>query len=385
MKFSFFASPAILFGVGTRFEALDRFSTLGRRPFVVTGGPKPEAESFLEKLRENSPASVFYRVSSGEPSIPGVNEALRAAKTHGCDSVIAVGGGSVIDTGKAVSALLTNGDDCLEFLEVIGQGKPLARQPVPMVALPTTAGTGTEVTKNAVLASPEHQVKVSMRSEMMIPRVAVVDPELCLSMPAFVTAHTGLDALTQLMEAFVSRKKNPLTDGICREGIRRASRSLIRAFDDGSDIDARTDMSCASLFGGLALANAGLGAVHGFAGPMGGMYHQPHGLLCAVLLPHVFAANAEAASAQSDTSELSERFVELAGLLTGSDSAAPERAIAWIRSTCEKLNIPRLSDLDIPQADFPEIVRKALGSSSMKGNPLELSERELLDILERAY
>lgn len=385
MNYSFFTSPAILFGAGIRHEALERLTSLGKRPFVVTGGPKPEADTFLEELRKHLPGAFMYRVPSGEPSIPLVNQALSEAKRHRCDSVIAVGGGSVIDTGKAVAALLTNGDDCLEFLEVVGRGKALQRPPVPMAALPTTAGTGTEVTKNAVISSPEHNVKVSMRSEMMIPRLAVVDPELCLSMPPSVTAHTGLDALTQLLEAFVTRKRNPLTDGICREGIHRAARSLSRAFEDGSNIEARTDMSWASLFGGMALANAGLGAVHGFAGPMGGMYHLSHGLICACLLPHVFDANLKALSSRDNDRDLLDRFADLAVLLTGPGAANPEAALSWIHAACTRLGIPRLSDLDIPRADFPDIARKAMNSSSMKGNPVDLLEEDLLDILERAY
>ena len=384
MNFTFMTASHIIFGVGVRNTYFDTILSLGDRPFVVTGSAKPEVESFLENIKNLSSAAVFFQ-ASGEPSIPLIHRALAKARDNECNFVISIGGGSIIDTGKAVAALLTNGDNCLEFLEVIGQGKRLHHEPAPFVAVPTTAGTGSEVTKNAVISSPEHNVKVSLRSDTMIPNYAVIDPELCVSVPPDVTAWTGLDALTQLLEAYLTRKRNPLTDGICREGLIRASRSIYRAYTDGGDIDARTDMSCASLFSGLALANAGLGAVHGFAGPMGGMFNISHGLICASLLPHVFVTNIEAAMTLAEPEDLMDRFDKLAEILTGSEDAKKEDAVNWISETSKKLNIPGLSDLGIKQRDFPQIIQKAKNSSSMKGNPLELSDRELLRILELAF
>ena len=218
-----------------------------------------------------------------------VRQGVELARREQCDLVIAFGGGSAIDAGKAIAALLANGGELTDYLEVIGKGQPLRHPSVPFIAVPTTAGTGSEVTRNAVLASAEHQVKVSMRSPLMLPRLAVVDPELTLELPPAVTASTGLDALTQLIEPYVSIRANPLTDGFCLEGLRRVSRSLRRAYHAGRDITAREDMSLASLLGGLALANAGLGVVHGFAAPVGGMFHAPHGAICAALLPHGMA------------------------------------------------------------------------------------------------
>ncbi len=383
MEFQFMTAAHIIFGAGACRESIDMLLALGDRPFIVTGSSKEGVDDFIESIRNLAPNPVFFRVS-GEPSVPLINRALEKAGDHACNAVIAVGGGSVIDTGKAVSALLTNGDNCLDFLEVVGKGKPLHTPPVPFAALPTTAGTGSEVTKNAVIISPEHNVKVSMRSEMMIPKYAVVDPELCLSMPPDVTAWTGLDALTQLLEAYVTRRRNPLTDGLCREGITRAARSLVRACKDGSDLEARTDMSCAGLFGGIVLANAGLGAVHGFAGPLGGMFNISHGLICASLLPHVFAVNCEAL-AGTESSDLEQRFSEIPVMLTGLPDPDPQQAVTWLTNTCRSLGIPRLSDFGIKHREFPDIVRKAMQSSSMKGNPVRLSEQELFDILERAF
>lgn len=205
--------------------------------------------------------------------------------------VIGLGGGSVLDAGKAIAALVTNLGNVFDYLEVIGKGQPLVNAPLPFIAIPTTAGTGTEVTRNAVLGSPAHGVKVSLRSPMMLPSLAIVDPELTYGLPPEITASSGLDALTQLIEPFVSVKANPMTDAICREGIRHAAKSLRTVYHNGADASAREGMSLASLFGGLALANAALGAVHGFAGPLGGMLNAPHGAICAKLLPLVMEVN----------------------------------------------------------------------------------------------
>lgn len=189
---------------------------------------------------------------------------------------------------------MANGGDPLDYAEVIGHGRPLERRSLPLIAIPTTAGTGAEVTRNAVIGSPEHRVKVSLRSPLMLPEVAIVDPELTRDLPPALTASTGLDALTQLIEPLVSCRTNPLTDALCRSGIQRAARSLRRAVEHGEDLVAREDMSLASLFSGLALANAALGAVHGLTGPLGGMFEASHGALCASLLPAVMEANVRA-------------------------------------------------------------------------------------------
>ena len=217
--------------------------------------------------------------------------ARRPGAEERCDTVIGFGGGAALDAAKAIAILMTNPGDVTDYLEIIGRGKTLTEPPVPCIAIPTTAGTGSEVTRNSVIASREERVKVSLRSPLMLPKVVVVDPELTYDLPPAITASTGVDALTQLIEPFVCSRANPLTDGLCQEGIERVARSLRRAFESAgrgeapADAAAREDMAVASLFGGLALANAGLGAVHGLAAPLGGMIGAPHGAVCAALLP----------------------------------------------------------------------------------------------------
>jgi alcohol dehydrogenase class IV len=223
-----------------------------------------------------------------------------------------------------------------------------------------------------------------MRSPLMLPDVALVDPELTFSMPPAVTAGTGLDAFTQLLEAFVSHHANPLTDGICREGLRRASRSIVKAYRDGNDTAAREDMCLASLFGGLALANAKLGAVHGLAGPLGGMYPAAHGALCAGLLPHVMDANVNALRSRAAESSALKRFDEVARIITGSTSARAEDGITWVRKLCLRLQVSPLADYGIKEKDFSFVVAKSIEASSMKGNPINLTAEELQTILRKS-
>jgi alcohol dehydrogenase class IV len=271
----------------------------------------------------------------------------------------------------------------LEHLEVVGEGKPLTADPLPFIAVPTTAGTGAEVTRNAVLGVPEKRVKVSLRDPSLLPRVAVVDPELTLSMPPRVTAFTGMDALTQLIEPFVSNASNPIVDGLCREGIARASRSLRTAFRDGSDRGAREDMATASLLGGLALANAKLGAVHGFAGVLGGTHGIPHGAICARLLPFVMTANIAALEARSADDPALLRYRAVARIMTGKSTATALDGVHWVAQLCDDLNIPPLA-LDPSPSAIDAVVAGAKRASSMKGNPVELPDDVLRRILRGA-
>jgi alcohol dehydrogenase class IV len=279
---------------------------------------------------------------------------------------------------------MTNEGDPLDYLEVIGKGQPLRQPPTPYIAIPTTAGTGAEVTRNAVLASPEHRVKVSLRSPWMLPRLALVDPELTHSMPPAITATTGMDALTQCIEPYLSVQANPLTDALCREGIQRAARSLRRAYEQGDDPAAREDMALASLFGGLALANAKLGAVHGFAGPLGGMFDAPHGAICARLLSFVMEANLKALRQREPDSPILPRFDEVARLLTGHPEATADDGVKWLHDLSAALHIPPLADYGVTTADFEALIEKAGRSSSMKGNPIPLTPDELRAILAQA-
>jgi len=383
MLFEFATANRIVYGPGRIKELASLIPESKGKAFLITSQNVDRAQSVIDLLKQHNIDTVKFKVGH-EPTTGSVVEAVNKAKSEKCDMVVGIGGGSVIDTGKAVAAMLTNEGELLDYLEVIGRGQKLVRPSVPYIAVPTTAGTGAEVTRNAVLSSPEHRVKVSMRSPFMLPAVALVDPELTLSMPPDVTASTGLDALTQLLEAFVTKKANPLTDGICREGLARAARSLRTAFSHGDDINAREDMSLAGLFSGLALANAGLGAVHGFAGPLGGLFNAPHGVICARLLPFVVEANVKAIRDTLPGSSLLNRFDEIARILTGSTTATASDGVNWIGELCAELNVPPLSGYGMTEGDIPLAVEKSQKASSMKGNPVELEYDVLAEILKRA-
>ena len=378
MRFEFATATRIIFGEGTAATLPDLARTFGTRPLVVTGAAKERAAALVSALS----AETF--AVPGEPTVEIVREGARRVQNAGCDVVISIGGGSVIDAGKAIAAIATNGGEPLEFLETVGKGRAITIPSLPFIAVPTTAGTGSEVTRNAVLGSPEHGVKASLRSPLMLPRVAVVDPELTYGLPPAVTAYTGLDALTQLIEPYVSSRANPLVDAICIEGIRRVTGALRRAYHDGADRDARRNMALASLFGGLALANAGLGVVHGFAAPLGGRFKAPHGALCAALLPHGMAANVAALRARAPQHPALERFADIAGLLTGRSGASDEDGIDWVRTLCTDLDIPALRVWGIKEADLPGVAEKAAKASSMQANPLPLTEEELIEVVKAA-
>ena len=383
MRFEFATAGRILFGPGTLDEVGRLAARLGQRALVVTGRTAARAQPLIERLHAAGLEVATFSVV-GEPTTHIVEDGTAQARTLGCDLVIGFGGGSALDTAKAVAILLTNGGQPLDYLEVIGRGASFSRPAAPCIAIPTTAGTGTEVTRNAVLASPEHRVKVSLRSDWLLPRVALVDPALTASLPPDVTASTGLDALTQLIEPFVSLQANPLTDALCHDGIARAARSLRAAWQRGDDSVAREDMALASLFGGLALANARLGAVHGFAAPLCGMFDAPHGAVCGCLLPYVMAANVRALRARAPQSVALPRYDEIARLLTGSADAVAEDGVAWVRALCRDLAIPGLASYGVAEEHFPELTEKALVSSSMKGNPIALTADELHQILSEA-
>src|SRR5437016_5310606 len=323
LRFEFATAPRILFGASALRDVGPIAKGLGHRALILTGRSASRASALNRLLGEHEIARWTLAIA-GEPKIEDVEHGVQLARSEGCDLVIGFGGGSAIDAAKAVAALTTNGGEVLDYLEVIGRAKPLTNPPLPVIAVPTTAGTGAEVTRNAVLASPEHRVKVSLRSPLMLPKVALVDPELTYELPAGLTASTGLDALTQLIEPYVSCKANPLTDAICVEGIRRVARSLRRVFENAADKSSREDMALASLFGRLALANAGLGAVHGFASPIGGMFAAPHGAVCAALLKHVAAVNVQALRQRHPECEALRRFDEIARLVTGRNRATAD-------------------------------------------------------------
>ncbi|MBZ5670808.1 MAG: iron-containing alcohol dehydrogenase [Acidobacteriia bacterium] len=383
MQFEFATATRILFGEGAVREVAPAAKQLGRRALLVTGRAPERGDRLLADLNAAGVRCSAFS-TDGEPTVDLVRRGVENAREEQCEVVIAFGGGSAIDAGKAIAALLTNPGELMDYLEVVGGGKSLQIPAAPLLTVPTTAGTGSEVTRNAVLGVPERRVKVSVRSPLMLPRLAVVDPELTLGLPPAVTARTGLDALTQLIEAYVSIRANPLTDGFCVEGIRCAARSLRRAFHEGHDLEARRDMSLAALLSGLALANAGLGVVHGFAGPLGGRFPAPHGAICAAILPHGMEINLRALHARAPQSQALRRYVEVARILTGRADAPAEEGIAWARETCRELEIPPLSAYGMSEQDVPALITEAAKASSMKGNPLVLRPEELREVLLRS-
>jgi alcohol dehydrogenase class IV len=383
MQFEFATSNRIIFGPGTVKEVASIASEMGDQAFVIVGRTLNRAQPLLEMLNEQGLDYETFNVP-GEPTTDLVLEAFKRIHRTEFQFVIGIGGGSVIDTGKVIAALITNPGPLSDYLEIVGKGRKISQTPVPYIAIPTTSGTGAEVTRNSVLADVEHQVKVSMRSPLMLPNLAVVDPELTYSLPPDITASTGLDALTQLMEAYVSNRANPLTDGICREGLWRAACSLNQAYEDGNDKTARENMSLASLFGGLALANAKLGAVHGFAGPLGGIFAAPHGFICGRLLPFVMEINVDSLRSRAPDSEALTRYDEVARIITGKDTAQAADGVTWVQNLCMKLKVPPLSTFGISETDLPMLVEKSKNASSMKGNPIRLTDEELTEILNRA-
>jgi alcohol dehydrogenase class IV len=378
--FEFATAGRIMAGCGRVAELPGVLAGLGSRVLLCTGANPARHAGLLAGL--GLPAAVF--AVSGEPTIDLARAGIAAAREHGADVVAAIGGGSVIDTGKAVAMLLSNGGDPLDYLEVVGSGRKITQPAVPCVAVPTTAGTGAEVTANAVLAAPAHRVKASLRSPLMIPRVALVDPQLTASCPPPVTAASGMDALTQCLEPYVSIRASPLTDGLAREGLRRAARGLRAAFADGSDLEARTDMAVCSLLGGMALANAKLGAVHGLAGVIGGTADVPHGVACAALLTPVIEANVRALRSGPAGQPVLDRYAEAARCLAGRPAASIEDGLAWLRETITMLGIPGLAAFGIGPADADDVAAKAARSSSMQGNPVPLSHDDLRAIIVSA-
>jgi alcohol dehydrogenase class IV len=382
--FELTAPARVLFGAGRIKEAGALAHELGGHALMVTGRSGERSGLLTDALAVSGVRWTPFAVS-GEPTLATVREGVAAARTAGCDLVIGFGGGSALDAAKAIATLLTNGGDPLDYVEVVGRGQPITRPAAPFIAIPTTAGTGSEVTRNAVLASPEHGVKASLRSPHMLPRVALVDPDLLAHLPPAAVAAGGLDALSQLIEPFVSVRANPATDALARAGIPRSAAALPRAHADaaaGRAIDAadREALALASLFGGLCLANAGLGAVHGFAAPLGGMFAAPHGAVCAALLPAVLRANARALAARAPDSPALARLHELGPLLTGRPDATANDAVAFVVALCRALAVPGLARYGLTSAGIPDLVAKARVASSMKGNPIPLTDDELTEI-----
>jgi alcohol dehydrogenase class IV len=382
MYFEFATASHIYFGIGVSTKVPELAVRFGKRVLLVTDSLQRSA-FLVDKLREGGLLVECFIVKN-EPDVDLVLLATRISIELESQLIIGIGGGSSLDIGKAAAVLTTNSGNPLDYLEVIGAGKSLEHPSLPYIAIPTTAGTGSEVTRNAVISVPEEHIKVSLRSPYMIPKIAVVDPELTYTLPRSITASTGMDALTQLIEPLVCTSPTPLTDALCRDGIAHVARSLGKAYANGLDIDAREEMALASLFGGIALTNARLGAVHGMANLIGGMSHAPHGAICARLLPLVMEKNIQALRSRQPESHAIARYTEIAWLLTGNINAEAEDALAWVSDLCKELNIRPLAEYGLDSKDFLTLVEKSQKANSMKGNPVHLSNAELLSILEEA-
>jgi alcohol dehydrogenase class IV len=381
--FEFATADRIIFGAGTIQQVGALAKKMGQKTLIVLGRDESRAERLIVNLHSSGLITQVLQVES-EPAVSEIQAGVNFARESQIDMVIGFGGGSALDAGKAIASLVTNPGEIYDYLEVVGAGAPLTEKPLPYIAIPTTAGTGSEVTRNAVLSVPDKQVKVSLRSPMMLPKIALIDPELTHSLPMNVTAYTGMDALTQLVEPYVSNRANQLIDLFCKEGIKLAATSLELACINGNDADARQDMALASLFGGLALANAKLGAVHGLAAVLGAMFQAPHGALCARLLPEVMQINIRVLSERAPASIYMDRYVSIARILISSQGAGVQDGVRWVKQLSERLVIPGLSVYGVKVALFPVIIEKAQQASSMKGNPVELTPEELAEILHLA-
>lgn len=375
--FSFLTAGEIRFGRGAADGAAEAVSALSDRVFLVHGATAERAD-WLRAALEARGVAVTGFACAREPDLPLIETGVAAAREARASAVVALGGGAVLDAGKAIAALVPATRPVLDHLEVVGQGRPLDHAPLPFVTLPTTAGTGAEVTKNAVIGVPEARRKVSLRDVRMLADLAIVDPSLTDGASKAVTLASGLDAVTQVIEPYVSPKANPLTDALCRDAIPRGVRAL-RDLMDAETPEARDEMAWVSLCGGLALANAGLGAVHGLAGPIGGLSGAPHGAVCGRLLPFVLRRNAQGADAPTAV-----RLAEVNGWIADALGGAPDTAPDTLADWAEAQGLPGLSEMGVREADFPALAEAAAGSSSMKGNPGALSRDDLVALLTAA-
>jgi alcohol dehydrogenase class IV len=381
MEWGFSTATRIRFGRDVSQSLAPEARVFGSRAVIVTGNTPRRFSALIDSLRDLG-MKVCVVSCSSEPDLNWIRQKITDLRQHNPEVVIGIGGGSAIDAAKAFAALIPNDGEPQKFLEVVGDGAALISTPLPMIAVPTTSGTGAEVTKNAVISVPESRRKVSLRDDRMLPDLALVDPALTIGLPQYITATTGLDALTQLIEPYLSAKANPMTDGICREGIGRVSHALPKLLKGAENIALREDMSLASLFGGMALANSGLGAVHGLAGVLGGWCGAPHGALCGRMLPAVLRVNAIAIGEHQDTG-LETRFRDVARWMTGRPDL--DGLIEYLEELLKLGGVPSLSAMGLLNEDIPQIAEAARLSSSMKGNPVPLNKEELQDILSTSF
>nr|WP_321457836.1 iron-containing alcohol dehydrogenase [uncultured Cohaesibacter sp.] len=386
-SFQFMTATTISFGRNSAIRSVAELAKLGSPLLLVHGSDGKRAGWLYEALVEMGHEVANFSVPK-EPDIALVEEGVAYAKATKVKAVIAIGGGAVIDAGKALAALVPADRPVLDYLEVVGKGLPLEKAPLPFAALPTTAGTGAEVTKNAVLTVPEASRKVSLRDARMVPTLAIVDPALTDHLPRAITLASGLDAVTQVIEPYLSCKANRMTDLICRDAIPKGISALVHLMQAETK-PARDDMAWASLCGGLALANAGLGAVHGLAGVLGGVTGAAHGALCGTLLPHVLIANERAVQLSPDLGEetrqsLIARFADVKSWIGGALGCPADQAFDRLASWSSANALPGLSELGLSEAQVPSVAKASAAASSMKGNPVPLTEKDLIAILQAA-
>ncbi len=379
----------VVFGSGRVAELGGLIAAFAQRAFVLTGSRALERTGqlgrILERLTEAGVVAVVIDCQTREPQVEDVNRCAERIAGHGPgagDCLLAVGGGSAIDLAKGVAARLAHPEagDIVEFLEGVGTGRRLTRETLPLVAVPTTAGTGAEATRNAVLSSLSPPFKKSLRSEKLLPRLVVVDPELTLWLPATVTATTGLDAITQLVESYVSCRATPITRSLVATGLPGAVPALSRAYREPGHLPSRETLARAALLSGMALANSGLGLAHGVAAALGIEAGVPHGLACAVLLPVAMRFNLP---------HRPEDFAQLGEWLSGrgheSPSAAAEAGVQAVESLLSELGIPRrLRELGVARERLPELARQSRGNS-LSGNPVPVEPDVLLRVLEEVW
>ena len=387
MDFQLLLPRQVIFGWGKRSEIGPVAATLGKRAAVVCGSKRLRQSSHWKELiksLEDSDVEVISGIhSQREPTIADVDQATKKILGEkSIDLVIAIGGGAAIDLGKAISAMATNsqGRSVREFLEGVGTGAKLTQSPLPFLAVPATAGTGSEATKNAVISVDDPPCKKSLRSEEMVPDRVIIDPELTVSVPPAVTAASGMDAITQLIESDVSRRATPFTQALCQEGLRLALTNLVKAYQTPKDREAREAMSYAAFLSGAALANSGLGMAHGVAAALGAICNIPHGLACATMLPIALKVNLNVSY---------ERIAKIGRIISNFQQSDRERnietALKTIEEMCSELSIPiRLRDLGVEKEQLPVIAAGSRGNS-MNGNPRELTDQELLEILEEHW
>jgi alcohol dehydrogenase class IV len=386
MAFEFYGMGKIIFGRGTISSAGELATGLGKSPLLIHN-----SDAAVHHLQKSlTGLSITIRRQRGEPTVTDVDAAVKQAREHKCDSVIALGGGSAIDAAKATAGLLTNGGSAIDYMEIVGSGQKITRPAAPWMAIPVTAGTGAEATRNAVIGLPEKRFKASIRSELLLPRIALIDPELAVTVPSSVTASSGMDALCQLIESYTSTGASPLTDILALRGIHLAARNLPQAFHNGNDLDAREAMAMAALLSGMTLTNAGLGAVHGFAAPLGANFPAPHGTICAALLPHIIAANIRTLRDQPATTGTPalKRYAnigrQLSGLENASDIHAIDACVDFTAGLLKEMSIPPLSKFGLTIAAIPEMIALARKASSMRFNPVVLSDASLSESLTAA-